>query len=75
MDGTLAAAAEAFRDRPRRGVTPDAIAAESRELTKFVAAMGGTVRIESSVEKGTSVMCVLPQTAHVGGESVGARIA
>jgi hypothetical protein len=42
MDGTLAAAAEAFRDRPRRGVTPDAIAAESRELTKFVAAMGGT---------------------------------
>src|SRR5699024_6486484 len=42
MDGTLAAAAEAFRDRPRRGATPEAIAAESREMTKFVAALWGT---------------------------------
>jgi hypothetical protein len=41
MDGTLAAAADAFRERPRRGVTPDAVAAESREMTKFVAALGG----------------------------------
>jgi hypothetical chaperone protein len=41
MDGTLAAAAEAFRERPRRGATAETTAAESRELTKFVAALGG----------------------------------
>ena len=41
MEGTLAAAAEQFRARTRREATDADKAAESRELAKFVAALGG----------------------------------
>ena len=45
MDLTLAAVADQFRARARRGATPEAQAEESRELTKFVAALGAGTRL------------------------------
>src|SRR4051794_36004477 len=43
MDLTLAAAADQFRERARKGATPEAVTAESRELDKFVNVMGGAL--------------------------------
>ena len=45
MEGTLAAVAEQFRARPRRGVSDEAKAAESHELAKCVAALGGSTTL------------------------------
>src|SRR6476620_11670200 len=45
MDLTLAAAADQFHARARKGATPEAMEAESREIAKFVAGLGAATPV------------------------------